>query len=65
MEAKKIVVRGIASSSRDALKFQADIKNSDQLKQYPWDAPVPAIRPDNQATFRVDGALARNEEAKP
>ena len=65
VDAKKIVVRGIASSSRDALKFQADIKNSDQLKQYPWNAPVPAIRPDNQATFRVDGALARNEEAKP
>lgn len=57
IDAKKMVVRGQASSSGEAVKFLANIKNSDLLKKYPWDAPVPTILPDNRASFRAEGAL--------
>ncbi len=57
IDAKKIIVRGQASSSGEAVKFVANIKNSETLKQYPWDAPVPTILPDNRASFRAEGAL--------
>lgn len=57
IDAKKMVVRGQASSSGEAVKFLANIKNSDLLKKYPWDAPVPNILPDNRASFRIEGAL--------
>jgi hypothetical protein len=57
IDAKKMVVRGQASSSGEAVKFLANIKSSDLLKQFPWDAPVPNILPDNRASFRAEGAL--------
>ncbi|CAN5765864.1 hypothetical protein BH11VER1_BH11VER1_30100 [soil metagenome] len=57
IDAKKMMVRGQASSSGEAVKFLANIKSSDLLKQYPWDAPVPNILPDNRASFRAEGAL--------
>ncbi|CAN5843675.1 hypothetical protein BH11VER1_BH11VER1_23110 [soil metagenome] len=57
IDAKKMVVRGQASSSGEAVKFLANIKSSDLLKQYPWDAPVPNILPDNRASFRAEGGL--------
>lgn len=57
IDARKMVVRGQASSSGEAVKFLANIKTSDLLKQYPWDAPVPTILPDSRANFRAEGIL--------
>lgn len=57
MDAKKLVVRGQASNSAEAIKFLEKIKNSELLNRYPWETPVPNILPDNRATFRAEGTL--------
>ncbi len=57
-EGGQLAVSGLASSVNHALKFKADLENSEALKRYTWNFPQPTILDaDNRASFRAEGAL--------
>jgi hypothetical protein len=57
MDLEQIVISGEASSAIHASKFQEDLKASPDLEQYVFSTPVPSIRPDNRALFRVEAMI--------
>lgn len=57
MDLESLVISGEATSPIHASKFQADLKASPALERYAFSTPVPTIRTDNRAIFRVEGSL--------
>jgi hypothetical protein len=57
MDLETLVISGEATSPIHASKFQADLKASPALERYAFNTPVPTIRPDNRAIFRVEGNI--------
>lgn len=57
MDLETLVISGEATSPIHASKFQADLKASPALNRYAFNTPVPTIRPDNRALFRVEGSI--------
>lgn len=62
MESDKLVIKGKASTTGHAKKFQADLTNDPGLHQYTWIFPEPTILEDNQASFRAEGTLSTGGE---
>ncbi len=58
LDQDRLVVAGEASSVNHALKFKADLENSESLKRYHWTFPQPTVLPDNRASFRAEGSLS-------
>ena len=57
MNRETVVISGEASSLNHASKFQNDVKNSQPLQRYSFNAPQPMVQEDNRATFRIEGTL--------
>lgn len=57
MNQDTMVISGEASSLIHASKFQNDVKNSQQLQRYAFNAPQPTVLDDSRATFRIEGTL--------
>ncbi|MEZ0389438.1 MAG: PilN domain-containing protein [Verrucomicrobium sp.] len=56
LDLDKITITGEATSAMHASKFQADVKGSEALHRFTFNTPVPTIRNDNRAIFRVEGS---------
>jgi len=55
--AKSVVIQGRAPEISPALKFTEDIKSSELLMAYQWEASTPKIESDNSASFELKGTL--------
>ncbi|MBL9142639.1 MAG: hypothetical protein JNM99_03060 [Verrucomicrobiaceae bacterium] len=62
----RVLIQGHTPSVEEALKYQQDIKDSENLTAFIWEAGVPKINErDNSATFELKGMLASAEVTKP
>lgn len=55
MDLETVAISGEATTPLHASKFQADLKVAPALARYRFSAPVPTIREDNRASFRIEG----------
>jgi hypothetical protein len=57
LDQKKLAIGGEASSVSHAKRFQGDVLNSADLKQFTWNFPEPTVLEDGRARFRAEGAV--------
>jgi len=55
--ATSVLIQGRAPEISPALKFTEDIKSSELLMAYQWEASTPKIESDNSASFEIKGTL--------
>ncbi len=60
----RVIIQGRTLEISPALKYTEDIKNSEALAAFTWDAATPTINnSDNSAAFELKGTLPGGEEA--
>lgn len=53
----RLVVRGEASTTAQAIQYRNALLNATTLAQYQWESPKPEILPDNRAKFQAFGVI--------